>query len=343
MKPYMEDMTANYGLRKRICEDILTERFSHAYIIEGAVGSGKHTVAKLTAAALSCERKSDPNEPIPCTKCDSCSKVLRGLSPDLINVSSEGKATLGIDKVRFLKEDVYIPPNDLERKIYVIEDADRLTVQAQNAFLLTLEEPPAYAVFLLLCQSSDLLLETIRSRAPTLRTEPIPNELIDSYIVSHDQRAAAMKQSSPRDYNELIMASKNGIGNALKLLDKKLFDGIISQRKLAKDFIDLSLSRKDPQRALALMARFSTKRDGLSEELTAIYSALRDLIASKKSETLPLCFYESRDDAIELSDRVSIKRLFTIMDITKKAIEKNSLNANVRLTVTSLFSECDMI
>ncbi len=343
MREYMNRIIGNSALRKRLCEDIISNGFSHAYIIEGIKGSGKHTLSMLTAAALSCKKKHDAHVPLPCMECESCSKILRDLSPDVVKVSSEGKATLGVDKIRFLKEDVYIPPNDLDAKIYIIEDADRLTAQAQNAFLLTLEEPPAYVVFLLLCENSGALLETIRSRAPILRTEPIPNELIDEYISQNDTRAASMKQNAPSEYKELIMAAENGIGRALELLEQRSFDSVLTQRKLAKDFIATALSRFDPQQALTLGTRFSSKRDGLSRELELIRAALRDLILSKKSDNAPLCFYESREDAIDLSDNTSIRRLLDLMECVQRASERISLNANVKLTVTSLLSECDMI
>ena len=182
--------------------------FSHAYIIEGVKGSGKHSIARLSAAALSCERKNDDSAPLPCGKCEACRKILEFLSPDVITVGTEGKATLGVDSIRFMREDVYTPPNDLEHKIYIIEDADKMTVQAQNAFLLTLEEPPTYAGFILLCENAGALLETIRSRAPILRTEPISRQNIDRYITANDKRAATLKATAPKDYAELIAAIK---------------------------------------------------------------------------------------------------------------------------------------
>ena len=183
MRQYMNNIIANESLRNRLCEDIIEGTLSHAYIIEGKRGSGKHTVATLTAAALACEEKKNAELPLPCMNCPSCRKILQGLSPDVIKVSSLEKATIGVDTIRFLKEDVSLVPNDLENKVYIIEEADKMTDQAQNAFLLTLEEPPSYVVFFLLCENSEKLLETIKSRAPILRTEPVSIELIDEYIM----------------------------------------------------------------------------------------------------------------------------------------------------------------
>ena len=341
MKKFMDSIIANEPLRRRLCLDILDGSLLHAYIIEGVRGSGKHTVARLTAAALACENKAD--ESLPCMKCPACRKTLQHLSPDVITVGCEGRATMGVDSIRFLREDVYIVPNELEHKIYIIEDADKMTPQAQNAFLLTLEEPPSYAVFLLLCENSGALLETIRSRAPILRTEPIPTELIDEYITRADRRAAQMKLSSPTDYAELLMAAGSGIGKALELLDTKALTPVLSSRKLAKDFVYAAIARESHERALSLINRFSTKRDALANELLLVQTALRDVIVTKKSECAPLCFYESRDQALDLCEMISMTELARLSQAVSTASDQISRNANVRLTLISLLSESKMI
>ena len=291
----MEDIVANSDLRSRICEDILSGSLLHAYIIEGNSGSGKHTIAKYIAAALACERKADNSAPLPCKTCPTCKKILSDLSPDVINVTSEGKASLGVDKIRFLKEDVHIIPNELEDKVYIIEDADKMTTQAQNALLLTLEEPPSYARFILLCENSELLLETIKSRAPILRTEPIPTDMIDAYISKNDVRAAQMKASAPKDYAELLMASSFGIGRALELLDTKKFAPILENRRLILDFLSYALGVERNPQSVTLLRRFASKRDALSDQIELLRLAVRDLIVSKKSDSVTLCFFASRE------------------------------------------------
>ena len=339
----MEDIVANSDLRSRICEDILSGSLLHAYIIEGNSGSGKHTIAKYIAAALACERKADNSAPLPCKTCPACKKILSGLSPDVINVTSEGKASLGVDKIRFLKEDVHIIPNELEDKVYIIEDADKMTTQAQNALLLTLEEPPSYARFILLCENSELLLETIKSRAPILRTEPIPTDMIDAYISKNDVRAAQMKASAPKDYAELLMASSFGIGRALELLDTKKFAPILENRRLILDFLSYALGVERNPQSVTLLRRFASKRDALSDQIELLRLAVRDLIVSKKSDSVTLCFFASREQASELCDATSIAHLFKISNAVDAAAERISRNANVRLTLVSLLSDTDMI
>ena len=339
----MEDIVANKELRRRICEDIESGSFLHAYVIEGPKGTGKHTIAKLTAAALACERRRDKSAPIPCKTCPACKKILADLSPDVITITSEGKPTVGVDKIRFLKEDVHIIPNELEDKLYIIEDADKMTTQAQNALLLTLEEPPSYARFILLCERAELLLETIKSRAPILRTEPIPTHLIDEYISKHDQRASQMKATAPDDYRELLMAASFGIGEALELLDSKTFAPILENRRIVKEFLSFALGIAQGGSALPLLERFSKKREGLAEQIAMIQLALRDVIISKKSDVAPLCFFASRDEVAVFCDAASISKLLSIFDALDTAARRISRNANVRLTLVSLFTDTDMI
>lgn len=343
MKQFMDPIIANELLRRRLCLDIQNEALLHAYIIEGVKGSGKHTISRLVAAALACEKKADDSLPLPCMRCPACRKILEGLSPDVITVGCEGRVTMGVDSIRFLREDVYIVPNELEHKVYIIEDADKMTPQAQNAFLLTLEEPPSYAVFLLLCENADALLETIRSRAPVLRTEPIPPELIDEYISRVDRRAAQMKLTSPTDYAELLMSAENGIGKALELLEPKALTPILASRKLTKDFISAAIVRDSHERALSLITKFSTKRDALASELLLMRTALRDVIVTKKSEDAPLCFYESRESVLELCEMTSIGELMKLSAAISNASDQIARNANVRLTLISLLSEAQMI
>ena len=343
MKQFMEQIIANDSFRQRLCSDILNDRLSHAYIIEGVKGSGKHTVARATAAALSCENKRDDSMPLPCGECRSCKKILGFISPDVITVGCGDRATMGVDSIRFLWEDIYVIPNDLDHKVYIIEDADKMTEQAQNAFLLSLEEPPSYVLFLLLCEDAGAFLETIRSRAPVLRTEAVSREQIDAYISASDRRAAQMKISEPLKYEELLMSAGNGIGQALELLEPKNFAPVLERRKLVKDFVRCALDNSSSEQAISIMRAFSTKREALSMELELIYTALRDILAVKKSDTVELCFYESRDTVFELSEKVSASKLVKLCDSVFEISERVERNSNVRLSLLSLLSGAEMI
>ena len=337
----MKNIVGNEALCEKLCLDVLNDKLSHACIIEGARGTGKHSIAKNVAAALACQNKHLSDADVPCGTCPACKKVFEGKSPDLIVIGRDDKATLGVDQIRFLKEDVVTVPNDLDFKTYIIEDADKMTEQAQNALLLTLEEPPSFVRFILLCERAELLLETIRSRAPVLRTEPIPTEQIDKYICTTDRRAAQMKLSSPKEYDELLISAKNGIGAALELLEPKAFAPVKESRALALDLISCAAtSAKD---TFLLLPRFSRKRDEIQKQLLYVSNAIGDLVLLKKSDDAPLSFFTDRNEAIELCDAHSMSFLYNFSQAVLDAIDAITRNANVHLTLIKLFCDANLI
>ena len=336
----MTEIVGNDSLKSRLARDILDGKLPHALILEGARGSGKHTIATMCAAALACTEHQNAHLPVPCLICHDCKKILEKKSPDVIVIGTEGKATIGVDAVRFLKEDVHTVPNDLEHKIYIIEDADRMTPQAQNALLLTLEEPPSYVHFFLLCENASLLLETIRSRAPILRTEPLSEDEIDRYLVAHDKRAAQMKLSAPKDYAVLLKSSGTGIGQALDYLVPSTFSPILEKRRFVEEFVTSAIYHRD---MLSFLPRFAAKRDGLREQLFAILNALRDLILLKKSETVSLTFFVDRNEAIDLCDRVSLPFLYGFYEAVQKAVDDSARNANVRLSLMCMLNRANLL
>ena len=343
MKQMFTELVGNDALRRRFGEDALAGKFLHACILEGPQGTGKHTMATMAAAAMVCTEKKDPTRPLPCLSCPMCRKVLEGKFPDLITVGREGKSSIGINVSRFLREDVHLVPNDSDHKIYVIEEADKLTHQAQNALLLTLEEPPKYVHFFLLCENAGLLLETIRSRAPIFRTEPISPEEIDRYLCAHDARAAQMKQMDPQGFSELVTASEMGIGRALRYLEPKEWAPVQQKRALATDFIKAAIQKEEASVIHPLLLRFSPKRDLLEEQLSTLANALRDLILLKKSEQAPLIFYANREEALELCDKAALPFLHGIYRAVQTAMEENARNANVRLCLIKMALSAELI
>lgn len=142
----------------------------HAYIISGPAGSGRHTLAGLMAAALVCQA---PEHSRPCGKCAPCRKAAGGIHPDIIKISGPDGKPISVDQVRQLRSDAHIRPNEAQRKIYLLEQAERMNQPAQNAMLKLLEEGPAYVVFLLLAENGAALLPTIRSRCESLALIPV--------------------------------------------------------------------------------------------------------------------------------------------------------------------------
>ncbi len=335
MKPAFEAIVANRALCTRLCDDICKERFSHAYILEGRAGSGKHTLALQIAAALACENRNDPAAPLPCLHCTSCKKILGGYSTDVTVIGRGDKATLGVEAVRGLKQDIYIPPNDNAAKVYIIEDAHLMTVQAQNALLLSLEEPPSYVVFLLLCEDASALLETIRSRAPILRTEPIEPEEIGAYLLRTSGEARSLEATSPTEFSELLAASDGSIGTALSLLNPKRRRPIILRREAARELVQLCSARKNSAAALRYLSSLGQKRDEVTEQMSVTLLCLRDLLLLKQTEGAPLCFFSDREEAAALAYGFTTPQLLTLCNEVQTLIDRLRMNANVRLTLVA--------
>ncbi len=345
MKITMPQIVGNERLRRRLGDDVLGGTLSHAYLVEGPAGSGKHTVAWLLAAALACEEKSDDNAPLPCGKCASCRKILEGKSPDIITVGREDKATIGVEAVRRIREDVHTLPNDLDFKLYIIEDAHTLTPQAQNALLLTLEEPPSFVRFLLLCENTQTILETIKSRAPVLRTEAIDPDRIAEYLCREVPSALSTRDSTPGEWREILLSCDGCIGRAKQLLDPKVRKPILNRRRLVQEYLDACLTnRQRASRMLAVFGAVGAKRDEANEFLLTLETAIRDLTMLKRSDTAPLLFYTDRDEAMALSDRIPAATLIRMYENCEEARCAISIrNANTRLTLTELALRTGMI
>lgn len=342
--PAFEDILGNHRLRERLENDIRADRLSHAYILEGADGFGKHMLASRIAAALECERKTEEDKTIPCGVCPPCKKILSGNSPDVIYVNRGEKATLGVDVIRAMHTDVYVAPNECENKVYIIEEAHLMTEQAQNAFLLTLEEPPSYVRFFLLCNHTESLLETVKSRAPILRMQPIPWNEIGNHLLKTERTAKELQNQSAKEFEELLISANGSVGTAKTLLDPRRRKSILECREAAKAFISFFNSRRN---SLAVMNFFNglarQKRDEIIRQLNEIELCIRDLFLCKQSEQAPLCFFTEREEAISVSYRFSSPELLQISDGLETAVDRLQANANTRLTLHRLAIEIGLL
>ncbi len=160
--------------------DVIREhRVAHAYVLSGEEGMGKKTLANAFALSLLCDRGGED----PCMECVSCRQVIDGNHPDLIYVTHEKPASIGVDDIRRqITDTVMIRPYRSEYKIYIVDEAEKMTAQAQNALLKTLEEPPAFVVILLLASSEEALLPTILSRCVRLKLRPLSDQAIEKYL-----------------------------------------------------------------------------------------------------------------------------------------------------------------
>ena len=252
------------------------------------------------------------------------------------------KATLGVDAIRFLKNDISIAPNDLGIKMYIVEDADKMTLQAQNALLLSLEEPPPYVIFILICENSSTLLETIKSRAPILRTDKLSDEMVSEYLLKNEKKAKSLFDESSDEFSELVCAAAGSIGKAIFLFDGKERKKVFSDRQIARDFMDLALQRSRVK-IFEMISSLGNKRPEIISRLIQIQHAIRDLTMLKKSDTTDLCFYSDMEYATELSSRFTLRRLLLMNSAIDSAIDSLSRNSNVRLTLLSMLYDAELL
>lgn len=180
---------------------VLNTHLFHAYLIEGPEGSGKHTLADIITNALVCD-----NDNPPCHTCRQCYKFQEHCHPDIIDIPSD----ISVDQLRQLLAGIVLTPNDAAHKVYRIDKAEKLLPAAQDLLLKTLEEPPPYAVFLLLCTTKEGVLQTVRSRCQSLPLAPLPEQILEDHFIKtfgkYDDRA-----------KNAVMLSAGFLGKALQL------------------------------------------------------------------------------------------------------------------------------
>ena len=181
-------LLGNERLKENLTRSLKKGHIAHFYLISGPEGSGKHTLAHLLSAAILCEG----TEP-PCMTCHACRRVLEDIHPDVIWVEDKDKKTVTVDLMRQARADAFIRPNEAAYKIYVIPRAQDMRLEAQNALLKILEEPPEYAVFLLLTDNPNKMLPTIRSRCTALNLNALPEETLRSAL--HREFPEAAKET----------------------------------------------------------------------------------------------------------------------------------------------------
>lgn len=320
-------LLGNERIKSIIGNDIAAGKNVHAYIIEGAKGTGKHTAALNIAASVVCEHRHDSSFPLPCGTCPSCRKIFGNGSVDVSTLERDPKkVTIGVDEVRDFLSNLYYMPNDGDYKIYIISEAHRLTVQAQNSLLLSLEDPPDYAVFMLLAEDSGLLLPTIRSRAPTVKTERFGVETIEEYVRNHNKKA---------DENRVLEAARladGSIGAAMELYAHG--DNILKLYESASRLADCLIgSVPRSEGCLFISSSIPKERNDVRTMLRLTRLALRDMTAARFGAA-PL-FY-SADTIPAAAKRQSVIKLNALDKRLSEADSDIEANCSVQTVMTEL-------
>lgn len=181
-------------------------RFPHAFLLCGENGVGKKTFAHIMAKALLCEGENKP-----CNSCDCCKKIDLRSHPDVEVITKKEKdSEFKIDYVREIISRAYISPNEASRRVFILAQADKMNISAQNALLKIIEEPPETAVFILTAQNREKLLPTILSRTVTIPLSPVSEEAAKDYVKSkHPDADAELFEVYGGNIGKILLAIQN--------------------------------------------------------------------------------------------------------------------------------------
>ena len=319
-----KDVVGHKDILKYISSAVENNRVSHAYILNGERGSGKKMLANLFAMTLLCE--TGDNEP--CGKCHSCKQAESGNHPDIIRVTHEKPNSISVDDIRTqVNNTVDIKPYQGPYKVYIIQQADMMTPQAQNAILKTIEEPPSYAVFLLLTENAETLLPTINSRCVMLKLRNIKDTLIKKYL---------MENLEIPDYKaDMCTAFAQGnMGRAIMLANSDHFNEIREEAvQLLKHISEMELNE-----IVAAVKNISVYKLEITDYLDIIMIWYRDVLLYKATKEIDKVVFKDQLQSIkEQARKSSYEGIELILESLEKAKARLKANVNFDLVMELLF------
>ncbi len=296
---------------------VASDRIAGAYLFVGPVGVGKETVARYFAQLIFCQQ--DMDSPTACGTCLACRKMNSGNHPDLQFIGPEGRL-LKIGQIRELQKQIIYEPLEASRKVYILTDVDRMTDEAENCLLKTLEEPPAASVLILLTSNVRALLPTTRSRCQILQFHPIPSQELAKILV--EQFSVAPEQATA-----LAIAADGAIGTALTHLEK----GEVHTEEVPE-----ILKETDPLAAFRLAEHLKDNPEALGELVTWY----RDLLFLQQGAPIELITHVHSIAELQYIvprySRLRIQQAIQVVLDTKSLIDNTNTNASLALEVMCL-------
>lgn len=316
------DIIGQEQIKEHFETAIQTGNISHAYILQGERCAGKEFIAKIFATALQCEADGEK----PCGQCDSCRKAESGNQPDIIRVTHEKPNTIGVEDIRKITGDIAIKPYSSKRKIYILNEAEKMTVQAQNALLKTLEEPPEYATILLLVSNVDTLLPTIQSRCVLLTMKPVADDLVKAFL---------MKELRIPEYQAEVCTAfaRGNVGRAKALASSEEFDNIKTDAVgLLKHIRDMEISE-----IVTAIKKISEYKFNIDDYLDILSVWYRDVLLFKATNDVNhLIFRDEIQYIRKTADQSAYEGIENIIDALEKAKARLKANVNFDLTMELL-------
>lgn len=321
-----QDIIGQEQIREHLENALRTGKVSHAYIINGEKGSGKEFIARIFAAALQCEA----GEGKPCQKCRSCRQAQSGNQPDIIQITHEKPNAIGVEDIRTqINNDIILKPYGSPYKVYIVNEAEKMTPQAQNALLKTLEEPPSYAVILLLTANVNSLLQTIVSRCVVLNMKPAGDEALREYL---------MHRLQIPDYRAQVCVAfaRGNVGKAKMLASSEDFDTVRQEAvSLLKYIKDMEVTD-----IVAAIKKISDYKMEVNDYLDIISVWYRDVLLFKATnDANHLIFREEIQNIRKVAGRTSYEGIECVLGALEKAKSRLKANVNFELTMELLLME----
>ena len=318
------DIIGQEQIKEHLQNALTTKKISHAYIINGEKSSGKEYIAKVFAMALQCER----GELEPCQECHACKQALSNNQPDIIRVGHEKPNTISVDDIRAqINNDVAIKPYSSPYKIYIVNEAEKMTPQAQNAILKTLEEPPEYAVILLLTSNVNALLPTILSRCVVLNMKPVADEKVRKFL---------MEELKVPDYKAdvCVAFARGNVGKAKALASSEDFENIKNEAlSLLKYIQDMELHE-----IVAAIKKISEYKLEINDYFDIMAIWYRDVLLFKATKDANhLVFREELGALRKCAQRSSYEGIEIVINALDTAKRRLDANVNFDLVMELLF------
>ncbi|HKL78877.1 MAG TPA: DNA polymerase III subunit delta' [Mobilitalea sp.] len=313
-----QQIIGHESITRHLQNSIQAGKVSHAYIFHGEAGMGKKLLATALAKTLQCKEGGI----LPCNKCKSCMQSESENQPDIIRVTHE-KISIGVEDIRVqVNGDIQIKPFDSQYKIYIIDSADKLTEQAQNALLKTIEEPPEYAVILLLVCNINVILPTILSRCVALHLKPVDKKVIKEFL---------MEKHKIPDYVAEMAADFSGgnVGKAIKYATSEDFESKKEDVLHILRYID----EMELNEVISGLKTISDNKPAIEDYIDLMILWYRDILMLKATGDPNFLLYKSEYQFIRKQTNLrSYEEIEKIINGMEKA--KVRLKANVNFDIT---------
>lgn len=321
---YFKDIIGQEQVKKHLQTGITSGNISHAYIINGETGSGRRLLASALTKTLLCTNRTEDGDA--CGKCKSCLQTQTNNHPDVRFITHE-KASLSVEDIRAqLVNDITIKPYSSAYKVYIIPDANKMTEQAQNALLKTIEEPPSYAVIILITENCNTLLETVRSRCIILNTAPLDHNSITEYLIKNLQMEPERAQIAAK-------FCQGNVGKAVHFASSEDF------HETKQDALNLlkSIDTMDTASLVSYIKELSQHKGKINDYLDLMLLWYRDVLMFKVTKDANILLYHEEYNMIsQHATKYAYDDIETILHAIDKAKLRLDSNVNFETAIELL-------